>query len=277
MPQSKMSASLEAVRAPLAAWGLGHLVQTLGRPSFEDDLAKFLFDACGAEFVHICTLPDEQPQIRLSCSQDGSREGYHQSGAYVENRMWCHDPSMHDQDLAAPDRMLLRRLDTNRAENRELQDFYQSLNIRERVVVYGSGPACRIGLSIVRSATKGVFSAEECRRIGVLGEIAFPLLARHFSLLDEDRHLTKALTSLDTIEACLAVAPGHMPRREAEVAARMLYGLSTEGIALDLDLSPETIVSYRKRVYRRLGISGLRELVLWYLDQYGQSRHRLLH
>lgn len=41
--------------------------------------------------------------------------------------------------------------------------------------------------------------------------------------------------------------------------------MSTTGIALDLDIRVETVMTYRKRSYRRLGIATQRELLLWYI------------
>jgi DNA-binding CsgD family transcriptional regulator len=81
-----------------------------------------------------------------------------------------------------------------------------------------------------------------------------------------------ALRSLDVIEKCIAVQAA-MPRRESEVCARILYGLSTTGIALDLGVGEETIKTYRKRAYHRLGIGSERELLNWYLHLWS-SRNR---
>jgi DNA-binding CsgD family transcriptional regulator len=63
--------------------------------------------------------------------------------------------------------------------------------------------------------------------------------------------------------------------REIEVCARIIYGLSTLGIAVDLCLSEETVRTYRKRAYQRLALGTERQLLTWYLRQWTQwhSRH----
>ena len=76
------------------------------------------------------------------------------------------------------------------------------------------------------------------------------------------------------IESCLVVT-SVLPRREVEVTARILYGPSSIGIALDLGVSEETVKTYRKRAYHRLGIGSERELLTWYLARWSHWRgHR---
>ena len=71
---------------------------------------------------------------------------------------------------------------------------------------------------------------------------------------------------MSEIENTVATSSFGLPRRELEVCARILYGISSEGIALELGISEQTVITYRKRTYERLGIATSRELLLWYLD-----------
>ena len=52
---------------------------------------------------------------------------------------------------------------------------------------------------------------------------------------------------------------GLTPREEA-VLGRIVSGISTEGIALDLDVKPSTVITLRKRGYAKLGIATQAEL-----------------
>lgn len=51
-----------------------------------------------------------------------------------------------------------------------------------------------------------------------------------------------------------------LPRREREVCERMLRGLTYDGIAADLGVSPNTVKTYRDRAFDRLGIHHRSEL-----------------
>src|SRR5882757_2373408 len=56
------------------------------------------------------------------------------------------------------------------------------------------------------------------------------------------------------------IAPG-LPARELEVMALIAHGLSSHGIALELQISVNTVLTYRKRAYSRLDISTQNELM----------------
>jgi DNA-binding CsgD family transcriptional regulator len=92
------------------------------------------------------------------------------------------------------------------------------------------------------------------------------ILGKHASALWQRGLLLESLSSLEAIERCVATAPSALPRREAQVCSRILYGISSLGISLELGVSEETVMTYRKRVYHRLGIATQRELLMWYVS-----------
>ena len=53
----------------------------------------------------------------------------------------------------------------------------------------------------------------------------------------------------------------NMPKRETEVCAAITLGMTSEAIALNLGISVNTVLTYRKRAYARLGISCQNELL----------------
>ena len=98
------------------------------------------------------------------------------------------------------------------------------------------------------------------------------ILAKHAEMTDAMHSPVRALTSLAEIERCIGQARAELPPREMQVCARMLHGISTEGIALALGISEESVITYRKRAYQRLGIGSRRELLLWYLSRWGAQQ-----
>jgi DNA-binding CsgD family transcriptional regulator len=97
-----------------------------------------------------------------------------------------------------------------------------------------------------------------------IADLLVSLVAQHIELQVRKPNLTPALTSLDEIQECISSATD-LSRREGEVCARILYGYSSCGIALDLGIGKETVMTYRKRSYLRPGIGSQRELLMWYL------------
>jgi len=55
------------------------------------------------------------------------------------------------------------------------------------------------------------------------------------------------------------VAPELSPR-EIEVCIRIMLGVTSEGIGIDLGISRNTVLTYRKRAYARLNISSQNQL-----------------
>jgi len=96
-----------------------------------------------------------------------------------------------------------------------------------------------------------------------IADTSIAALAKHAEFIHRPPRETVNLASLRDIETTIGTTV--FPRREAEVCARILYGLSTTGIALDIGVGEESVVTYRKRTFRRLGIATRRELLLWYL------------
>jgi len=61
-------------------------------------------------------------------------------------------------------------------------------------------------------------------------------------------------------DALIASAP-QLTEREASVCSGIVLGMTSEGIALDLGISVNTVRTYRKRAYARLKISSENELI----------------
>lgn len=116
-----------------------------------------------------------------------------------------------------------------------------------------------VKLSFHRAEWAGLFSDREIGNIVEVADLLTALVARHDAALPA----TGAGTRSDHaryVEAVHAVCP-QLTEREAEICARIALGISSEGMALDLDISINTVRTYRKRAYTRLNISSQNELM----------------
>ena len=83
------------------------------------------------------------------------------------------------------------------------------------------------------------------------------------SLLNNHDRLSKANAAKRNVsyaDRLRRLAAG-LPPREVEICDGILQGISSEGIALKLDVSINTVRTYRKRAYARLNISSQNELM----------------
>lgn len=254
--------SVEFVRPGL---GAGTILSSIGCRGFEGELSRFLADLLGPHELHLFRMRCDSPDMLASISSDGSAAAQIQSRTYVERRVWQFDSALQGLVANRSESPALCRVDAGRPTSRELKSYYDAAELRERILVIGGPAHHRMALAVVRRRQHGGFEPGHDERINLLETFAFPLMARHFALLSREEELSTALTSLATIENCLARATESFPKRESEVVARILYGMSTEGVALDLGIGTETVICYRRRFYQRTGISCFRELVVWYL------------
>jgi len=254
---------------------IGDLVTHLGRPSFESELVRCLHEMYGADHLFVCQDPAGKPRMLATASFDGSRAAEGMCNDYFVDGMWRFDPAMGAGGQCSPSRNVLIHLNIETPETSELRNFYARERVSERVLVFGHGPdGTMLQVSIVRSQRNGAFSSEQRGRLGLLARTFIPMLAKHQQLRRQGEQLPHAVTSLDAIEHYLAQAPERMSRRESQVIARTLYGLTATGIALDLGIGFETVISYRKNFYRRSMIGGYRELLVWYLKLYTEVSQR---
>lgn len=253
-------------------YGLSNLLASLGGASFEGELSRLVTDMLGSNEMHIFRMPADQPAMVASISSDGTRAAERVSATYIRNRVWQYDPAMRSIAAHVAPAPSIFRLNTGEPGSNELKSYYDAVDMCERVMVVGRGPDERMCLAVTKRGKTGRFGPEQEHRVGLLGELAFPLLMRHYLVAAEKRGLSQALTSLPLIERCLSLSGGVFPKREAEVAARIIYGLSSEGISLDLGIGIETVICYRRRFYQRFRISCFRELIVWYLELYGRVR-----
>lgn len=115
-------------------------------------------------------------------------------------------------------------------------------------------------------------------------------------------YLSKALPARDLVAALEAVAAGQvvvseppgqartasglewpgrgegLTDREAEVLALITQGKSNAEVATLTYLSPNTVKSYIRTVYRKIGVSTRTQAVLWGIDNgFAPDHHRIEH
>ena len=257
------------------AGSLVPLISSIGDDNFHGRLLDYLHESIGAEHCATVNFTQERPIKVGAVSLDGTDTAGRQMDLYLNN-YWRLDPTMveaHRMAGRAPSSLL--RLNIASLPPSDFRDLiYRKTHISERLLVCGSGPTAGVSLSVLRSEQRGNFSEDEIGRLGAVAAALLAIIGKHAVLASGQRDLSKALSSLEVIVDCMAHAPEGLPRREVEVCGRILYGISSLGIGLDLDIGEETVKTYRKRAYQRLGIATQRELLLWYVRRWSERLSR---
>jgi DNA-binding CsgD family transcriptional regulator len=271
-------ASVEAVKpsdvsAPI--WShLPSLIGSLGDNAFGRKLITFLNETCGAEHCTLFRFSKQSPFEVAAVSRDGTDTAHRQFQLYLAGAYWRGDPTMTEAlRLVGSSGHSMQRTDIRSMPNSEFRNrLYKRTHIRERILLCGGTADAAIGLSILRSETQGVASDNELSTLGALSSTLISILGKHAHMVEGRSSLSFALTSLAEIHRTLEGAGARLSKREIEVCSRILFGISSAGIALDLGIGEETVMTYRKRAYQRLSIATQRELLLWYVAQWSGTQ-----
>lgn len=68
--------------------------------------------------------------------------------------------------------------------------------------------------------------------------------------------------SLNKVERRLGHIYANLTERERSVCARTMIGMTAEAIAIDLDIAPSTVLTYRRRAYERYQITNCNQFFL---------------
>lgn len=117
-----------------------------------------------------------------------------------------------------------------------------------------------VALNLYRRVASGPFAGEEVERVQSLARFLGALAAKHVGMLGVLLRSRERADRLAAFAARLHALDARLTRRELDVLARILLGITSEGIALDLGVSLNTVLTYRKRAYARLGVCSQAEL-----------------
>lgn len=266
-----MTPALHAFRRSSSTWpsagpGASRVIDSLCTPDFERELMHCLHEACEAEHCVVYGLRPEGVQLMAAVSLDGSDYASRRAGIYVSERLWCSDSGF----ASAYKEGLSQRAHLVRVEKEPLSKGESQ--IPQKVFLFGVRNQL-YGISVLRHEGRAHFPDAAVRRLEALGEFLVSCCGKH---LDEPAHSPGAssgarLESVPAIESRLGGWLEPLTPRELQVCSRILFGMTVEGISLDLGIKPESIVTYRKRAFQKCGIGTRHELMRRYLGRLPEN------
>jgi DNA-binding CsgD family transcriptional regulator len=186
---------------------------------------------------------------------------------YVDEGIWLRDPAISAARGQLGDATTgLVHADINDQCYKDIKSYIFP-QVRDRLLLCRRRENSIFGVSVIRTDPGQSFGADAIQQLADVSAILVSSLIKHVNVRAPRPDVSSALTNLAEIERCI-IARSSLPRRETEVCARILYGVSSIGIAIDLGIGEESVKTYRKRAYQRLGIGCERELLQWYLSNW---------
>ena len=255
---------------------ISDVIAAIGRPELPHHLLSHLFGTYRVEACAMYRLKRKTPVAVLTSTIGSKEAAQRQADMYLQRSFWLRDPAMAEAcGEATKSQAWSHHMDVRSLSDQTVRNVFTTIRIRERLIVSGGAPSNQAVLTLVKTDTNDGFSDRQRTDIETNAPMLLSILSKHMELSDCASGVSEALTSLQLIERCIAESTLNLSRREGQVAARIVYGISHAGIAVDLGVSEETVATYRKRLYRRLEMGSQRELVLLYLKLWSASRGAL--
>lgn len=241
-------------------------IDTVGTDDFAGATVRALDRWAGVEHYAAFGLDGDAVTLLSAASVRGEDTARAMGSLYTLPDYCRRDPTIRMAKRASGDgAVVMLRVDPARLDDAHLRDeIYLSRNVCDRVFVCGRRAEHWYGLSLIRTCQRGAFSMDDLGCIRAMADTWLSLIAKHDRLVGSTRAAdpgASLLGSVEDIEARLRDLMPTLTRRETQVCARILRGMSTPGIAIDLTLQEDSVATYRKRAYRRLMIGTRFELI----------------
>ncbi len=238
---------------------LSGVIGAMGGHGFAQAALASVNDAVNAASWSVYRVwKDRAPLLHLSGAhgvRDTTRDCFqvYHDGLYRGDRTF---------DAARRDRLMLR-LSARDIPNPEHRDaIYKRHGVSERLsIAEPQADGSVLAVNLYHHEHQGAFAEGELENFEHLASGLLASVRRHIELIDTREPAAPApRPDAAQLRAALLRRHPEMPARELDVCARLLQGLSYDGIAADLALSVATVKTYRRRAFERMGLHFKSEL-----------------
>ena len=213
---------------------IGRLIEVVGTPKFEDEMFYLVHRAIDCEHLTAFAVSDSGSADVLFAANAGNLPVASAIAQKYVSHYWMLDPA-------------------NAIEADRDDDSHVAFSILPGDITDGS-----YRRDFYRGARSGHFEAQSIDCIMNSADLLISLLMKH--AVSTVPVTTERLVPKVWCDRLRLLEP-NMPKRETEVCAAITLGMTSEAIALNLGISVNTVLTYRKRAYARLGISCQNELL----------------
>lgn len=237
---------------------LPSVITSIGYPEFSTKLFEAIRVVAEAEYITVFISGRQSTAKILVAENLGNLGRCKKSATLYLERYWNFDPAntvntrdRHDLGIWY---LHIKANDLPNAEYRSA--CYHALGLAERFSLIQSRgeETMRVNL-YYHSRSDGAKTCFE--QVTECAPLLMAAIWRHYDCVASfDRSHAS-----DTFRSRLERVAPSLSRRELEVCTFIAAGLTSEGIAIELGVGVNTVLTYRKRAYARLGISSQNELM----------------
>src|SRR6185312_272450 len=234
---------------------LDQLIGATGLPIFPDLLFRDLRDISGCAHLSALLFSSGRPtQIILAVNEGPLALARRTAQKYIAD-YWRYDPANRLADNTRTAELSARFAPNEINEKSYRRECYSNLDLVDRFSILRKRNQTTLRLNLYRSKASGRFSDAQIGAIVDASSALFALITKHHDLGQPHESASEAARRR------LLLAEPTLTPRELDVCVGIICGQTSEAIALSLGLSINTVLTYRKRAYSRLGISTQNELM----------------
>lgn len=246
---------------------LAHLARSLGSRAFEQALPELLNGLVPVDHCVVFTYSDDGLGHLFTHGPMLPERARELADDYVR-RYHARDP-MYARlaDTAGPACDAPRPLDLTAEYDRAYRNhFFDRNGLIDKTSIIGAIEHDRVLCNFYRMRGSAPYSADEHRRLQRVLPLVAALVAAHYRVAKGAPAVDGADGDGRTRSLVHTVLSTHRPPfdrltvRERQVCERILLGYTSLGIGLDLEIALNSVLTYRKRAYQKLGISTQAEL-----------------
>lgn len=244
---------------------LAPLVRALGHADFGETLLGTVQQAVGAELLSAFALDDDgQPHYCFARAVDELGNDFAERAAqhYVAG-YWHSDPGLEQLRQLQGDSAttVLCQQAWNEIRNPRYRALcYEQPRLVDRVSILAQVGRRRLLFSAYRRAPRGPFTPDEVHQLAAHGEALLALIEKHADLLVHDA-ARAAPDSVDALAERLVSTFGLLSRRERQVCAGLIMGMTAKDIARTCGIEPSSVVTYKKRALAKLDVPNRHALL----------------
>jgi DNA-binding CsgD family transcriptional regulator len=237
---------------------IGRLIELVGTAKFERELFRVAHETTRCQHLTaFAARTNASPRVLYAANVGPLPVARNVAQKYVD-KYWALDPArrLDKPQSTGPRNTAMRIVSNDIYDGSYRQECYTSVKLLDRFTVLQQRNHETVCLNFYRGVRSGPFGGSEVDRIVGMADLLISLVMKQeTSLPDRERDLT------GTFVDRLRLLDPSLPPREAEVCGAIAGGMTSEAIALTLGISINTVLTYRKRAYLRLGISSQNELL----------------
>ena len=234
-----------------------------GTAEFTDAFVDWVRGAAGCDFCS-AFLADDQRQRRylLAGGQHPRIPGFAETASLdYAQRYWQRDRVTQQVLASGGDAHavhVVRQAWNTITDPEYRRACYERANVLERITVYATRKP-RVFASAYWSRDSGPASAEGAERLETIAPLLIAVLVKHVEL-SKGAIAGSLFPPLHDVVARLSQAGFSLSRREVEVLAGLLLRRTQSEISQTTGVALSSIITYRRRAYRKLGVADQREL-----------------